>query len=1074
MAQVNPNDDFLVNRDNATYTETQVNLMANLEPNDYLLVNRDDATYKITGQEFIDSVIDPLELVVVLDKTTPAPGEVINAIASPAGGKQPYTPITYQWKQRANDGQVTDISGATFSSLSITAEMAGFEIACEATVGDSLGNSVTTLSDYTDAVAYQEEVDTPELITPPDGAGLGVGIKPESGLITDVTVEGPTAEMHGLRFDRNRETRLSRTFTPGDTWTVSFWYKPTEPASSADYFALLANDGFNYIFNTRTDGFSINGTGGGYVFNYSWQLNQWVHIVIRQNSTEVEGYVNGVSVGSNAGAKFLNEEVQFIGYDVKAQSDGYLSDVYFVDGESLEPTVFGKDFGGVWGPLDSSDVKASIADSVEIPYDTRPNYDQEWSDTAAWSTDGSDASLFDGDLSQGALCEGVTSAQAFRTLTTGSFDVTSQIQIYSNISTGLTLTLRVNDSEEFVSDVSAAGENEYRTFNVSAAAGAITKLEVKYPGVTTGYRIYGVAVDGRLLIDGPANNSQVWSGSMSGTTESNEAYTRMFDGNTNDGLSAANTVDPIVWDIGQSNAIQGQVEVYLTSGAGTGWLTVNGQANSLDGSLRNWQTLTGVTELYSFQVTSPGGNTPNPTGRISAWRVGGKILIDAPAQWNTSQVWSETTTFSGTASYPITGPFDGNNQTRVRSGTNFNGQVQTLFTANPSVTATSGVTIELSGLRSVLNLIINKDLPDEASASLDLGNGDASARRFLTTPFVGEVVSAHVETVTTDGSGYSIWTVTVDDTFLVDGGSFGTNGFYLPFDPAATSKNYSQGTYSANPAAIGTRLFDGDTSTYFSSNTPNTSTVEVTFDPALNGKLEVFPSTNDNTRVYTVTHAGGTSNLNGPAGAADWLNFGELTNITKVVAGAGKNDYGGFMSAIRLDGKILVDSSSIGHDDSGNGNHFQDENFAAGNTSQVWSAGLSGTAFTNANYDGLPSRMFDGASNGFNAVWCRNNTLTLTLPAAMSGDLSFIIENGNATSSVQIDTDNGESFATTVGVTGVTYVTFAPTQSYTTLTFTPTDTGAIIYGLSVDGKLLIDGNIQDTVLDTPMRNYAVL
>ena len=104
---------------------------------------------------------------------------------------------TYQWKQRSEDGLVTDIASATRSSLSITPEMASFEIACEATVGDSLGSSVTTLSDYTDAVAYQEEVDTPELITPPDGAGLGAGISPESGVITDVTIEG--RERHDVR-----------------------------------------------------------------------------------------------------------------------------------------------------------------------------------------------------------------------------------------------------------------------------------------------------------------------------------------------------------------------------------------------------------------------------------------------------------------------------------------------------------------------------------------------------------------------------------------------------------------------------------------------------------------------------------------------------------------------------------------------------------------------------------------------------------------------------------------------------------------------------------------------------------
>ena len=83
MAELQPNDELLVNRDNVTYTQEQGTIMANLQGDDYLLINRDDATYKITGQDFIDSVIDPLELTVVIDDTTPAPGNTINAIKPP-------------------------------------------------------------------------------------------------------------------------------------------------------------------------------------------------------------------------------------------------------------------------------------------------------------------------------------------------------------------------------------------------------------------------------------------------------------------------------------------------------------------------------------------------------------------------------------------------------------------------------------------------------------------------------------------------------------------------------------------------------------------------------------------------------------------------------------------------------------------------------------------------------------------------------------------------------------------------------------------------------------------------------
>ena len=49
MTTLQPNDEFLVNRTDITYTQETDTLMANLETTDYLLVNREDATYTNTG-----------------------------------------------------------------------------------------------------------------------------------------------------------------------------------------------------------------------------------------------------------------------------------------------------------------------------------------------------------------------------------------------------------------------------------------------------------------------------------------------------------------------------------------------------------------------------------------------------------------------------------------------------------------------------------------------------------------------------------------------------------------------------------------------------------------------------------------------------------------------------------------------------------------------------------------------------------------------------------------------------------------------------------------------------------------
>ena len=67
MAELQPNDEFLVNRDDVTYKQPTDTLMAKLENDDYLLINREDVTYKISGEDILDSLIDPLELDVTLD-----------------------------------------------------------------------------------------------------------------------------------------------------------------------------------------------------------------------------------------------------------------------------------------------------------------------------------------------------------------------------------------------------------------------------------------------------------------------------------------------------------------------------------------------------------------------------------------------------------------------------------------------------------------------------------------------------------------------------------------------------------------------------------------------------------------------------------------------------------------------------------------------------------------------------------------------------------------------------------------------------------------------------------------------
>ena len=69
MADLLGTDEFLVNRNDVTYTQEQETLMATLQDTDHLLINRAGQTYKITGSDLINSVIDPLEVTVILAPT---------------------------------------------------------------------------------------------------------------------------------------------------------------------------------------------------------------------------------------------------------------------------------------------------------------------------------------------------------------------------------------------------------------------------------------------------------------------------------------------------------------------------------------------------------------------------------------------------------------------------------------------------------------------------------------------------------------------------------------------------------------------------------------------------------------------------------------------------------------------------------------------------------------------------------------------------------------------------------------------------------------------------------------------
>ena len=249
----------------------------------------------------------------------------------------------------------------------------------------------------------------------------------ESNPVTPISVTGPNATMYGLRFEGQRKTKLyfPNPGTGSRKSTVSMWFKHTK---SNDFYALFSqgqdsnNDGFFTRFRIENGKLRVETAQAAGVQQVSMVTpsvipeERWQHLVVSFDSdSAMIMYLNGQEVGRRAlestgkypweagrdtnigclGKNASGDDIQFY--------EGYLSDVFYVEGQDLPPETFGEDFEGKWGPLDSSKVIENIGsvDETEFP----PNlYDgsQVWSDNyVGEQTIFPPSQAFDGDIDTG-------------------------------------------------------------------------------------------------------------------------------------------------------------------------------------------------------------------------------------------------------------------------------------------------------------------------------------------------------------------------------------------------------------------------------------------------------------------------------------------------------------------------------------------------------------------------------------------------------------------------------------------------------------------------------------------------
>jgi len=184
---------------------------------------------------------------------------------------------------------------------------------------------------------------------------------------------------NSLRFNSGSSDYLNRTLASAGnqkTMTFSFWAKRSTLSSGTDVISQGSGsachinfDGSNQIeMNLRN---SVDGASN--VFLITSQLfrdvSAWYHIVLALDTTQatntnrVKLYVNGTQVTafstttypSQNGNLFFNEASAInIGRSVSTGShyNGYMSDVFFIDGQQLTPSSFGETDTdtGIWKP----------------------------------------------------------------------------------------------------------------------------------------------------------------------------------------------------------------------------------------------------------------------------------------------------------------------------------------------------------------------------------------------------------------------------------------------------------------------------------------------------------------------------------------------------------------------------------------------------------------------------------------------------------------------------------------------------------------------------------------------------
>jgi len=748
MSTINDTDQFLVQRGSTSHKQSAKDLMSTIQDTDLMLIQRGTESFKVTCEDVKDQL---------------------------GGGGTPVLTIS--------KGEITPSSNVE----------EGDTLTGSATVAGNVDPTVYYHRWYVDGVlepaettntfrAKEGSITYKLCVTDPNNTSEVCGELSDAVVAT--AASQPTATMHGLRFDKDRGTLMARNLGQESVnSTLSVWVKPT----SNNEFNMLFDSGettnLNYVLN-YVGGTLYSRPKGSSPVTASATLSQnsWNHVVVSRSDQDITFYLDGVNVGSGtadtAGLTYFtgSNSVALSGIAASANNallNGYFSDVYFVDGQALPPETFGKSFDGKWGPLDSSKVKENIG-YKESPADTVPNYAEKWSSgSVTGGFQNPVENLFDGDLSTGTWAD---SPAGFVLIFPSAIDVSNSITFVGGSNEANYLAIVDGNEIPFTfQDPSTNGYQQQTTVSVSGSFTAIKSTNQNG-------ELHGVKADRRLLIDGPADNSQVWSDLITHTSEPFSPFSQGFDGNL-----ATWTEGPLgeEWSIDLSDqGFTGELYIASHSNSNTREYRYNGGSWTAPSNLDDWELLdsdvTGKNILIEFKTNDGGAGY-----QLNGIKAGGKVLIDGAPAWNTSQVWSDGTKTGDNEVRNWKNAFSASSWTSIDSG-----QTEAKIEMDNTVTCVQSLQLSQilgSGLYGC-EVIFGTDSVETATWP---GTETGESNNFVDVP--GVLYPFTFNTIwlrqRTSGAGVdqgrTLANLKVDGKILVDGRSFGDNGFFLPFDPAA-------------------------------------------------------------------------------------------------------------------------------------------------------------------------------------------------------------------------------------------------------------------------------------------------